>query len=129
MRIQLVAAAMMLCGAAGAQQAPTFFTETLPPQSLGPILQGYGALQGEDAVLDRKTSELIMLAVSAQIPCQYCVYAHAKNARSAGATDAEMREAVAAAGMVRLFSTALHGAAYDFETFREEHDAIAPPVN
>ena len=116
-------------GTAAAQDARAFFSETLPSQSVGPILQGYGALQGEEAALDKKTSELIMLAVAAQIPCQYCVYAHAKNARSAGASEAELREAVTAAGIVRLFSTALHGAAYDFETFKSEHDAITPPTN
>ena len=130
MRIMMAAAmAAALAGPAMAQDAPPFFANTLPSQSVGPILEGYGALRGEGAALDAKTSELIALAVAAQIPCEYCVYAHAKNARSAGATEAELREAVATAGMVRLFSTALHGAAYDLEAFKTEHDAVAPPIN
>lgn len=113
--------------AAVAQDAPDFFTKTFPQHVLGPFLQSYGAMKGEEASLDAKTQELIALAVAAQIPCQYCVHAHAKNARLAGATEEELREAVAMAGFVRHLSTALNGAAYDFNAFREEHDQIAPP--
>ena len=127
--ITAVAAVLIGTGSVAAQDAPRFFTESLPAQSVGPILQGYGALKGEDAALDEKTLELIAVAVAAQIPCQYCLYAHRKNARNAGATDAELREAVAMGGMIRPFSTALYGAGYDFETFKTEHDAIAPPTN
>ena len=123
------AAAVALCGAAGAQEGPRYLTETYPPQALGPLMEGYAALKGEEAALDAKTFELIGLAVAAQIPCDYCVYIHAKQARRAGATEAELREAVAMAGMVRHFSTVFNGAAYDFEALREEHDALAPPVN
>ena len=131
MRVFTIAAALAaaLHGAAGAQDAPRFLAETYPSQALGPFLEGYAALKGEDAALDLRTFELIALAVAAQIPCDYCVYAHAKEARRAGATEAELRKAVAAAGMIRNLSTVLNGAAYDFEAFREEHDAMAPPVN
>jgi AhpD family alkylhydroperoxidase len=129
-RIALAAAAAVaLTGAAQAQDGPPFFTETIPPQSLEGLMSGYGALTGEDSELDYKTLELVALAVAAQIPCDYCVYAHAKNARSAGASEAELREAVAMAGMVRAFSTILNGNSYDFEAFVAEHDAIAPPTN
>ena len=41
----------------------------------------------------RKTKQLIGLAVAAQIPCAYCVYAHTKFAKAAGATDAQIKEA------------------------------------
>jgi AhpD family alkylhydroperoxidase len=65
-----------------------------------------------------------MLGVSAQIPCGYCVYAHAKNARAAGATEAQVREAVAAAGAVRMWSTVLHGMNYDYDKFTAEVDEM-----
>ena len=110
-----------------AQDAPGYITETYPSHVYGPFLQSYGAMKGENASLDTKTHELIALAVAAQIPCTYCVYAHAKNARRAGATTEELREAVAVAAFVRHFSTAFNGAALDFEAFREEHDTLAPP--
>lgn len=119
--------AATLAVSALAQDAPGYIVETYPSPVIGPFLQSYGALKGEDASLDARTHELIALAVAAQIPCTYCVYAHAKNARRAGATTEELREAVAVAAFVRHFSTAFNGAALDFEAFREEHDALAPP--
>jgi AhpD family alkylhydroperoxidase len=79
-------------------------------------------LEGEGAQLDAKTRELIALAVAAQIPCAYCVYGHTKNAHAKGATDAEIREAVAAAATVRQWSTVLNGMGYDFEAFKVEVD-------
>jgi AhpD family alkylhydroperoxidase len=59
--------------------------------------------------LDGKTKQLIGLAVAAQIPCSYCVYAHTKAAKAAGATDAEIKEAIATAALVRFNSTMLNG--------------------
>ena len=47
--------------------------------------------------LDGKTKELIGLAVSAQVPCQYCIYFHTAAAKANGATDQEVGEAVAMA--------------------------------
>ena len=81
-------------------------------------------LVGKNAELDIKTRELIALAVSAQIPCAYCVYAHDKNARAAGASEAEIREAVATAAHVRHWSTVLNGMGYDFEAFKMEVDKM-----
>jgi AhpD family alkylhydroperoxidase len=47
--------------------------------------------------------------VSAQIPCAYCVYATTKAAKAAGATDAQIKEAIATAALVRFNSTMLIG--------------------
>jgi AhpD family alkylhydroperoxidase len=107
-----------------AQDAPKFFSETYPPHALGTAMQWYGSLGGEGAELDAVTRELVMLGVSAQIPCNYCVYAHAKNARAAGATEGQVREAVAAAGAVRMWSTVLNGMSYDFDQFTAEVDEM-----
>ena len=73
--------------------------------------------------LDGKTKELIGLAVSAQIPCHYCVYFHTAAAKANGATDEEVREAVAMAAVTRHWSTVLNGSAIDMETFKRETDA------
>lgn len=112
--------------AAIAQDAPKFFSDTYPSQALGPAMAWYGSLQGEDAALDAKTRELIALGVAAQIPCTYCVYAHRKGAEAAGASEAEIREAVATAAAIRNWSTVLNGMAYDLEAFKAEVDQMGP---
>ena len=73
--------------------------------------------------LDGKTKELLGLAVASQIPCQYCVYFHTAAAKSNGATDEEIREAVAMAAIVRHWSTVLNGMQVDLATFKQETDA------
>ena len=74
--------------------------------------------------LDGKTKELIGLAVSAQIPCQYCIYFHTKAAKLNGATDQEIGEAVAMASISRHWSTVLNGMQVDPATFARETDEI-----
>ncbi len=77
-----------------------------------------------DSKLDGKTKELLGLAVSAQIPCQYCIYFHTAAAKLNGATDEEIREAVALASIVRHWSTVLNGMQVDEATFQKETDDI-----
>lgn len=74
--------------------------------------------------LDGKTKELLGLAVSAQIPCQYCIYFHTAAAKANGATDEEIKEAVAMAAIVRHWSTVLNGTQVDLATFQRETDEI-----
>jgi AhpD family alkylhydroperoxidase len=74
--------------------------------------------------LDGKTKELIGLAVAAQIPCQYCVYFHTAAAKANGATDEDVREAVAMAAIVRHWSTVLNGMQIDLATFKRETDTV-----
>jgi AhpD family alkylhydroperoxidase len=74
--------------------------------------------------LDGKTKELIGLAVAAQMPCQYCIYFHTAAAKLNGATDAEVREAVAMAAITRHWSTVLNGMQVDLEAFRRETDTV-----
>ena len=106
-----------------AQETPKFFKDTYPEYALKPALDAQNILEGKDAQLDAKTRNLIALAVSAQIPCSYCVYAHLKDARAHGASESEIREAVATAATVRHWSTVLNGMAYDFEAFKKEYDS------
>ena len=72
--------------------------------------------------LNGKTKELLGLAVAAQIPCQYCIYFHTAAAKANGATDEEIREAVAMAAVVRHWSTVLNGMQVDYPQFKQEVD-------
>ena len=79
---------------------------------------------GQATALNGKVKELIGLAVSAQVPCTYCVYFHTRAARLNGATDEEIREAVGMAAVTRHWSTVLNGSGQDLAEFRREADAI-----
>ena len=103
-----------------AQEAPKFLRDTYPPCGLQSALEAMSVLNGSNAQLDAKTRELVALGVAAQIPCVYCVYYHTKAARANGATESEIREAVAAAATVRQWSTVLNGMGYDFEAYKAE---------
>ncbi len=107
-----------------AQSVPDFYAQTYPEHALDAQLEARAILQGDEAALDRKTRELIALAVAAQVPCAYCSYAHTTAARVAGATEQEVREAVATAATVRQWSTVLNGMQYDLESFKQEYDAL-----
>ena len=79
------------------------------------------ALEFSDATaLDTKTKALISLAVAAQIPCQYCIWMDTNAARTAGASDQELAEAVAIAGLTRNWSTQFNGLQVDFQQFKAD---------
>jgi AhpD family alkylhydroperoxidase len=121
-RIILASVIVLFATTAFAQETPKFYKDTYPEYALKSALEAQGILEGKDAELDAKTRNLIALAVAAQIPCTYCVYAHTKDALAHGASDAEVREAVATAATVRQWSTVLNGMAYDLEAFKKEYD-------
>lgn len=113
-------------GTAMAQDAPDMYKETYPDYALGPAMGLLGALEGDQAAIDGKTMQLIQLGVAAQIPCTYCIYYHTKAARSLGASDNEIKAAIAAAADTRMWSTVLNGNAYDMDAFVAEVDALIP---
>ena len=78
--------------------------------------------------LPGRTKELVGLAVSAQIPCRYCIYAHTAFARLNGASEEEIGEAVAMAGLTRHWSTYLNGIQTDESKFRAEIAKIVANV-
>jgi AhpD family alkylhydroperoxidase len=99
---------------------PTFVTKIAKP-----ALPGFWTLVkslelSEATALDAKTKALISLAVASQIPCQYCVWADTNALKQMGATDEEIAEAVAMAGLTRFTSTQLYGLQIDMEQFRKE---------
>lgn len=109
-----------------AGEPPKFRQKTYPQHALGAIQEADKALMGPAASLDAKTRELIALGVAAQVPCAYCVYFHNRAARAKGATEAEIREAVATAAHVRHWSTVLNGMAYNFDAFKTEVNELVP---
>lgn len=122
MRRVLLASSVLVAAAAGAAVAadpPGFMTRVTPERVLQPAWSAYQAVY-QDGALNGKTKQLIALGVSAQVPCDYCVLAHTQRAKAAGATDDEIKEAVAVAGTVRFWSTMLNGGAYDMQAFRQE---------
>ena len=74
--------------------------------------------------LDGKTKELIGLAVASQIPCQYCISYHTEIAKLTGASDQEIREAVAMAASTRHWSTIVNGSMIDETVFRKDIDQV-----
>jgi AhpD family alkylhydroperoxidase len=83
--------------------------QILPDQVLKPHWEEQLAVMNPKGALDGKTKQLFGLAVAAQIPCAYCVFFHTKMAKAAGATDAQIKEAIATAALVRFNSTMLNG--------------------
>lgn len=74
----------------------------------------------EETALSPKVKSLINIAVGAQIPCRYCVYVDTLTAREHGASDIEIKEAVAQAGLTRHWSAILNGLQIDFDAFKAE---------
>src|SRR5205807_875948 len=80
---------------------PAFLKE-FPDATLPGTWEEMKELQlGQNTALAPKVKELIGLAVSSQIPCKYCIFAHTEFAKANGATAAELGVAVAEAGLVR----------------------------
>lgn len=98
---------------------PSFF-DAFPKYALPGAWQAFKELTGPQGSIDPKNRELIQLAVAAQIPCTYCVYFHSYSAKAFGATDEEIKEAVAYGAQTRHWSTVIQGAEIDFEEFKKE---------
>lgn len=73
-----------------------------------------------DTALDARTKALISLGVSAQIPCTYCIYEDTLDARRAGATDEQIKEAITVAALTRHWSTIFNGNQIDIDMFKKE---------
>jgi len=99
---------------------PGFF-KLVPDLALPGAWMDFKALAvSPTTALPPKIKDLVGLAVAAQIPCEYCVYAHTEFAKLNGATDAEISEAVAMGALTRKWSTFLNGIQTDETKFRAE---------
>jgi AhpD family alkylhydroperoxidase len=101
---------------------PSWF-EAFPKYALPGAWQAFKELN-EPGSIDKKNRELIGLAVASQIPCPYCIYFHTVSAKAFGATDEEIKEAVAFSASIRNWSTVIHGAQTDLEEFKKGFQEI-----
>jgi AhpD family alkylhydroperoxidase len=99
---------------------PTFATSVADAALPGLWAQTKALEFNPDTALDIKTKALISLAVASQIPCSYCIWSDTNTARQNGATDQEIGEAVAMAGLTRNWSTIFNGMQVDMTTFQKE---------
>ena len=63
-----------------------------------------------EGAIPAKYKELTALAVAFTTQCPYCIEIHSSKARKAGATDAEVAEAVTVAAALRAGAAITHGA-------------------
>ncbi len=96
------------------------WVQTLPE----PALAGFWGLMRDfylaETKIPNKYKELIGVAVSGATRCKYCQLFHAEGARLNGATDEEIAEAAAMAGVTMMGSTYLNGIAVDYDQFHAE---------
>lgn len=103
------------------------FLRRFPKAALPGAWAEVKALQfSNDTALPPKVKALISLAVSAQIPCRYCIWEDTESAKRAGATEDEINEAIVIAAVSRHWSTVFNGMQLDFETFKKELGGDAP---
>lgn len=99
--------------------APSFF-KSLPDSSLEMEWQLMKRVEMEPGAIPGKYRELIGLAVAAAVHCRYCAFFHTEMAKVAGASEAEVEDAVHFAKSVMGWSTYLNGMQADFEQFKRE---------
>lgn len=89
-----------------------------------PALSGFWGLMRDfylaETKIPNKYKELIGIAVSGATRCRYCQLFHTEGARLAGATDEEIAEAAAMAGVTMMGSTFLNAIGTDYDAFRKE---------
>lgn len=103
---------------------PDFFREYPQAGIVGLWKEMKGVEMNINTEIPGKYKDLIGLAVAAQTPCSYCAYYHTQSAIKQGATDAEINEAIALAGITREWSTVLNGHYTDEKKFMAETDQI-----
>jgi AhpD family alkylhydroperoxidase len=62
-----------------------------------------------DGTIPRKYRELIAVGVAVAVQCPYCIEAHARGAKAAGATREEIVEATFVASAIRAGAATMHG--------------------
>jgi len=103
---------------------PTFMRR-FPEAAIAPAWMEMKSIELNPATaLDGKTKELVGLAVASTIPCQYCIAYHTEVAKLTGATDQEIREAVAMAASTRHWSTIVNGMMVDEAQFKKDVDQV-----
>lgn len=81
--------------------------ETLAPEPLQ-AFKAFSKAVFADGALDRKTKQLIAVAVAHVTQCPYCIKGHTEGAALAGATDAQIMEAIWVAAEMRAGGAYAH---------------------
>jgi AhpD family alkylhydroperoxidase len=102
-------------------------------QAIPAVYKGFGELSRAafaDGALDRKTKELIALAIGVVEGCDGCIASHGQAAARAGATRQEAAEAIGVTFLMHGGPATVHGArAYDaFCEFADAADAGETPA-
>lgn len=95
------------------------------------VYRGFAELSGaafDDGAIDRKTKELIALAIGVVEGCDGCIASHGQAAAQAGATRQEAAETIGVTFLMHGGPATIHGArAYEaFCEFADAHDASPP---
>jgi len=80
-----------------------------------------------EGALDAKTKQLIAVAVAHVTQCPYCIRGHTKGAARAGATDAQIMEAIWVAAEMRAGGAFAH-ATVALDTLEEIHPHAQEPT-
>ena len=83
---------------------------SLAPQDFDAWLNLNNIVGRENGAIPKKYRELIAVAVACTTQCPYCIEAHSKAAKAAGATREELVEAAFVAAALRAGGAATHGA-------------------
>ena len=101
------------------------FIEAFPKDSVAAAWNEYnGLFMSANPAVPERYKALISLAVSSQIPCDYCIMMDKSYAKHAGASEQEINEAIALSAHTRKWSTVLNGNLVDESAFRKETDQI-----
>ena len=79
----------------------------LAPEAMA-AFQAFDAAVFQDGALSSKIKELIAIAVALTTQCPYCIEIHAKKARAAGCSEAEIAEASMVAAAIRAGGAVTH---------------------
>jgi len=74
---------LIMATTAFAGDPPQFMQETYPEQALKGAWEEYQAVWSPNGAIPLQQKQLIALGVAAQMPCEYCIYAHTLKAKQA----------------------------------------------
>jgi AhpD family alkylhydroperoxidase len=100
--------------------------QEIPPAALSGFWGLLRDVQFAETHIPNKYKELMGVALSGATRCRYCALFHTEAAKLFGASDEEIAEASAMAGITMMASTFLNAQQIDYERFRKDTlDAIA----
>ncbi|MDQ3024739.1 MAG: carboxymuconolactone decarboxylase family protein [bacterium] len=107
---------------AGALGLVPSFMNNVPDERIGAEWELFKQVQGQENHLPMKYRELIGLGIAAASKCKYCVYFHTKFAKTFGASDAEIEEALSFAKSNVGWSAYINGVQPEWASFTSEID-------